>query len=561
MGSALPSWVLTWLVHRDRKLSLRLVLVVPFVLEITAVVGLTGYLSFRNGQDSIDKIAALLRDEMTLRVVQYLDSYLATPILINRINADAVRLGHLDLTEPEQLEQHLITQLQQFTTVSHILVGTEQGTLRITNRSPRRSILRSDPIDPSQITLYALDSQGNSTDVLNVLKFDVRQRPWYQQAVQSGQPVRIPVFRLADGSDFSLNASYPVYDRDGNLQGVFSAASDLSYLKQFLTHLKVGRSGRAFMVERNGLLIGTSSTEQLQVRQPRAFQSSGLNRFQAVDSEDPLIRSTSRYLISCFGSFNQIQSNQRLTFISDDDRQFVQVVPYRDEIGLDWLIVVVVPEADFMAEINQNNQMTLLLCLLALVCAIGLGLLTAAWIARPILRLSRVSQSMALGDWELPAYTESAVAELNVLSRSFHQMSEHLQSSFDQAKSALWESESKFNQIFHSSSTPIAIVDLEGQFLQVNAACSEMLGYPSLEFLNLRLEQIIHPDERENSLECLRQAQVGGFSSLSTTRYLHQDQTIRSGLANFFLVHDRDLVPLYFVFQIQPWDDRIGSRE
>jgi PAS domain S-box-containing protein len=555
MGSALPSWVWGWLVHRDRKLPLRLVLVVPFVLEITAVVGLTGYLSFRNGQESTDKIAALLRDETTLRVVQYLDGYLATPLLINRINADAVRLGHLSLSDPDQLEQHLVTQLQQFTAVSHILVGTEQGTLRSTNRNPQRSILRSDPIDPSQATLYALDSQGNSTRVLNVLKFDVRQRPWYLGAVQSGKPVRIPVFPLADGSDFSLNASYPVYDQTGTLQGVFSAASNLSDLKQFLTQLKVGRSGRAFMVERNGLLIGTSSTEQLQVRQPRASQSSGLNRSQAVDSEDPLIRSTSRYLVSCFGSFNQIQSNQRLTFVSDDDRQFVQVVPYRDEIGLDWLIVVVVPESEFMAEIKQNNQTTLLLCLLALVSAIGLGLLTADWIAQPILRLSRVSQAMALGDWELPIYTESAIAELNVLARSFHQMSEHLQSSFDQAKSALWESESKFNQIFHSSSIPIAIVDLEGKFLQVNAACSQLLGYSKLEFLRLSWAQITHPDDQNHSLEWLRQGQSVELGSLSTTRYLHQDQTIRSGLPSFFLVRDRDQVPLYFVVQIQPGVD------
>ncbi|MEH2301255.1 MAG: hypothetical protein V7K88_20225 [Nostoc sp.] len=39
---------------------------------------------------------------------------------------------------------------------------------------------------------------------------------------------------------------------------------------------------------------------------------------------------------------------------------------WQDEFGLDWLVVVVVPERDFMAQINANNQTTILLCLGAL---------------------------------------------------------------------------------------------------------------------------------------------------------------------------------------------------
>lgn len=42
--------------HRDRTLNRRLplqaVLVVPFVVQIFAAVGLVGYLSFRNGQQA-----------------------------------------------------------------------------------------------------------------------------------------------------------------------------------------------------------------------------------------------------------------------------------------------------------------------------------------------------------------------------------------------------------------------------------------------------------------------------------------------------------------------------
>ena len=482
MRPILPEPVLSWLTRRDRKLPLGLVLIVPFVLEITAVVGLTGYLSFRNGQEAVNKIAVDLRDETTTRVVQYLNHYLATPTLINRINADAVRLGQLNFDDSAQLERHLFAQLQQFTAVSHILVGTEQGTLRIASRTPQPLVMRSDPIDPSRVEMVAVDRNGNPTQILETLAaFNVRQRPWYRVAAQAEKPVRVPVFQLADGSDFSLNASWPIYDPDGNLRGVFSAASDLSYLKRFLTSLRIGQTGRVFVVERDGLLIGTSSTEQL--RSTQRSNVASLDRLQAVESEDSLIRSTSRYLMSQFADFRAIQSVQRLTFMHDDDRQFVQVVPYRDAMGLDWLIVVVVPESDFMAEINHGNRTTLLLCTIALIGAIGLGLLTAYWIAKPILQLSRVSQAMALGQWEQSVYAESSIAELAVLARSFNQMTEHLQDSFDQVKSALRESEAKFTKIFHASPDPIAIVELDGRFLEVNASFLKIFGYSKAELI------------------------------------------------------------------------------
>jgi hypothetical protein len=76
--------------------------------------------------------------------------------------------------------------------------------------------------------------------------------------------------------------------------------------------------------------------------------------------------------------------------------QFVQVTPWQDEFGLDWLVIVVVPESDFMAQINANTRTTILLCFAALGVASVLGIYTSRWIARPILRLSQASKAIAI---------------------------------------------------------------------------------------------------------------------------------------------------------------------
>lgn len=59
----------------------------------------------------------------------------------------------------------------------------------------------------------------------------------------------------------------------------------------------------------------------------------------------------------------------------------MQVTPWKDKWGLDWLVVVVVPESDFMEQINANTRTTILLCLGALGVAIALGIYTSRWIS------------------------------------------------------------------------------------------------------------------------------------------------------------------------------------
>lgn len=59
-----------------RKVPLLLVLVVPFVLQIFAAVGLTGWVSLHNGQKAVTELTARLREEATERVAQGLRQYL-----------------------------------------------------------------------------------------------------------------------------------------------------------------------------------------------------------------------------------------------------------------------------------------------------------------------------------------------------------------------------------------------------------------------------------------------------------------------------------------------------
>jgi hypothetical protein len=49
---------------------------------------LVGYLSFKNGQIAVNKLADQLMDRTNDIVKQHLDSYLSTPHIVNQINAE-----------------------------------------------------------------------------------------------------------------------------------------------------------------------------------------------------------------------------------------------------------------------------------------------------------------------------------------------------------------------------------------------------------------------------------------------------------------------------------------
>ncbi|NJM28692.1 MAG: hypothetical protein HC856_11780 [Pseudanabaena sp. RU_4_16] len=114
-------------VIKPRKVPLRLVLVVPFVLQIVGAVGLTGFLAWRNGEQAVNDLAMQLRNQVSTQVKMYLSNYLEKPDLINQFNAKAVQLGQIKLGDAAGLERHLWNQIQLFPLISYIQFGTETG--------------------------------------------------------------------------------------------------------------------------------------------------------------------------------------------------------------------------------------------------------------------------------------------------------------------------------------------------------------------------------------------------------------------------------------------------
>ena len=113
----------------SQKIPLRLALVVPFVLQIFGTVGLTGYISLRNGQIAVNDVAQQLQVEIGIRIQQTLRHYLEVPRIINKINVNAMKLEQLNLQDARSMTRQFWNQKFLFDSakVSAIYLGTAEG--------------------------------------------------------------------------------------------------------------------------------------------------------------------------------------------------------------------------------------------------------------------------------------------------------------------------------------------------------------------------------------------------------------------------------------------------
>ena len=418
------------IVKHQKNIPLRLILVVPFVAQIFAAVGLTGYFSLRNGQRAVNDLASQLRTEVSKRIDERLDSYMASPLQVVQNNWNAIQMGLLDVEDTKTLGNYFWKQLKTFK-VGYVLYGFDSGKFLATGYFDDTNItideVSQDLHGDSKLYIYKTDNKGNRAGIDIELEGSFFQKEgWYTEAVKKDGLVWSPVYNW-ETEPYHLNvaASRAVYDKQGKLHGVISVEQRLARISEFLRQINISPSAKTFIVERNGLLIGDNADEQ-----PFNIVKGKPQRIKAIDSTDPLIKATASHLEQKFSNLAQIQNTRQLEFKLDGERQFVQVTPWQDELGLDWLMVVAVPESDFMAQINANTRSTIMLCLLALGIAIAFGFYTSRWITKPILQLNEASEAIADGELEQQVDEEFKVNELSILAQSFNRMAGQLRASF-----------------------------------------------------------------------------------------------------------------------------------
>jgi PAS domain S-box-containing protein len=116
----------------------------------------------------------------------------------------------------------------------------------------------------------------------------------------------------------------------------------------------------------------------------------------------------------------------------------------------------------------------------------------------------------------------------------------------------LRESEQRFRLAMAHAPIGMALVGLDGRFLEVNGRLCDIVGRPQAVLRELTFQDITHPDDLDADLTSMHQLLAGEISWYSMEkRYLHADGHQVWILLSGSLVRDDTGAPVHFIAQIQ----------
>jgi len=408
---------------------LRTAVTTPIVLLVFLLTVAMSWSSYRSGQRTVDDFATQLQNEVSRHILQYLSHYLATPRQLAQTNAAALSLDSFSLQDWQVTGAYFWEQMQAFQVqglfYSEALKGQlllsrgDDGMAELYRHRENTAEDNGEETPPwAGVTISrqgrfrdpSRDSPQGLTEVLDRL---------------ASPPVSGPVWHYL--SSGNLLAIAPLYGTTGELRGTLAVETELAALESFLRELPLMQGGQAFIVDRQGRLIASSA--------PQSFSQTSRTRLEDEDSltvfnsSNATIRTAANTLVNRFDSLEKIQGTQIFQFTRRRGRYFLQVTPFNDDWGLDWLVVVTVPNTELMTPIWLNVGIIAILGGMATVAAAIVGWQLAAWLADPLRRLSKSMAQLGRQQWSptLPVVFEDSSREVGLLGKSFNRLALRLQ--------------------------------------------------------------------------------------------------------------------------------------
>lgn len=384
---------------------------IPSVLQLILSIGLIGIFLMQASNSSSHLILKELQGQMLKQVNDQLEQRLQIALQLNQIHVDAFRYGVLNLEDQTDRERYFVTEFKSFPDAAMTYIGLVDGSFYGVRRTATGEIqvVRNDASTEGASWYYKISKTGEGTELVDKFpNFDPRKRPWYLKAVEVGAPTLSSVYSHFVFREPTITASYPIYDTDGLLIGVFGVDYLLSWLGETLRDLPFGASGQVIVTDEEGMMIATSADIQT---------------YKVVDGASKLIVGT-----EIDNPIIQATLAQPLTIIEKnlidfkiDGKKYYAGASVFQEYGVKWTIYVVSAEDDFLSDVKKATTQSTIILAIAFLISIFFTSWVAGRVTKPIITLSMAAEELASGNLvHIP--DDGRQDELGKLTRSFNKM-------------------------------------------------------------------------------------------------------------------------------------------
>ncbi|MBM4278169.1 MAG: PAS domain S-box protein [Deltaproteobacteria bacterium] len=318
------------------------------------------------------------------------------------------------------------------------------------------------------------------------------------QVASKGQIFYGNFYYTSDGKQ-AMVIAVPVEKYKGRPVGVLKARLCFEPLTDLLHQTKIGKTGSAYVVDKEGFLIAHPNEKNI-----------------------------------LLGPFvDQVIAGQEGRLEFENPRKQKYLVVYKPIPELKWGVVVQVPTEEAYGPIKEITRVSILWILIALCAALLLSLFFARRLIQPINRLSHEMAKVSGGDLDVRIET-TRKDEIGVLTDSFNRMIQDLKQSQEASK----EASERYRNIFENSKEMVYITFANGRFVDINQAGVEMLGYSEKgELFKVNIKDCYLNPEEQKRLQ--KEVAENGFVKDFEVRFKRKDGTPRDCLITATTRRDR----------------------
>jgi signal transduction histidine kinase/CheY-like chemotaxis protein len=402
---------------KKKQSSIRGTISVSFIILMVSTLFAVGYILFSNWKASADSIIKKMENEVSRNISNEIDELINISINTNKINYNLIQNRIIDLSNKEKRDAFFAgvvkSSKEEIYSFSYGMENGEYYGAR-RNKDNNIEIYRSTAETNGHSRYYSVTEDLQEGEFVEDFgAFDPRTRDWYKKAKEKNAPIFSPLYKHFVKDDLALSAAYPIYNKEGILQGVLGTHITLSRLNKYLNEIVKDNKGYAYIIEKaSGELVANS-------RRKANFINISDGKIERIKIDEV----ENKAILEAWKSYRET-SEGSFMINSENDKIHVKLSEYEGE-GLDWLIITAIPESPFTAEIYKNIETAIVLSILALLSSVIIYMKSTDIILKPINHLISAGEKFSKGDLQQRAKIFKN-DEIGKLASAFNSMAEEL---------------------------------------------------------------------------------------------------------------------------------------
>lgn len=448
------------------------------------------------------------------------------------------------------LERYLHDQLSVNPHFAGIYVGTPQGNFYDVRHYDARTkggfrtkvILNTGP--GKKVRLVYRDSLfiPTSEQIDASDNYDPRKRPWYKKAVEENRIVWTDPYIFYTSQKPGITIAGPFYDPSGRLMGVVGVDIEIDQLSVFIGNLKIGKHGKAFMLNRNSDVVAFGDLDKLKISDTAVGGSPRLAKIHELD--DPHSRKAFESAkIQTDASGMLIMDGSRFARFTHKGQIYHAMFTPFSTLQWPWIIGVYLPEDDYLGDIKANQFHNILVTMAISLFAALVGFLLARGVIRPIAQLGNTSRQMKMGRPTPFPQINSAYTEIQDTANAFSEM-----------KTAVERSHKKYLGIFNNIQDVYYESSIKGTLIEISPSIEKITGYRRKELIGKNLLKIYADPKRREGI--VRQLIDKGCLNDHEVVFHDKDGRIIHCSLNSMVLQTRSGTPYRIIGSLRDINDR-----